>query len=85
MAVHTFLWVVTGHCLRAGIMESRNFFCLMSYPGEISHSDSANRELSNDVLPVVVRLVKIALHTSSHLMPIEARRSAVSTTSDKSS
>ena len=28
MVVHTFLWVVTGHCLRAGIIESRNFFVL---------------------------------------------------------
>ena len=25
---HTFLWVVPGHCLRAGFMESRNFFVL---------------------------------------------------------
>ena len=28
VVVHTFLWVVTGHCLRAGIIESRNFFVL---------------------------------------------------------
>ena len=28
VVVHTFLWVVTGHCLRAGIMESHNFFVL---------------------------------------------------------
>ena len=60
-------------------MESRNFFCLTSYPGDISQSDSANRELSNDVLAVVVRRLKIALHTSSHLTPTEAWRSAVST------
>ena len=72
VVVHAFLWVVPGHCLRAGIMESRNFFCLTLYPGEISHSDSANRELSNDVLPVVVRRIKVAPHTSSHLTPIEA-------------
>ena len=57
----------------------------MSYPGEISHSNSANRELSNNVLLVVVRRRKVALHTGSHLMPIEAWRRAVSTTSDKSS
>ena len=28
MVVHKFLWVVPGHCLRAGFMESRNFFDL---------------------------------------------------------
>ena len=28
MVVHTFLWVVAGHCLRAGIIESHNFFVL---------------------------------------------------------
>ena len=28
MVVHTFLWVVPGHSLRAGFMESRNFFVL---------------------------------------------------------
>ena len=28
MVVHTFLWVVPGHCLRAGFMESRNFLVL---------------------------------------------------------
>ena len=28
MVVHTFLWVVTGHRLRAGIIESNNFFVL---------------------------------------------------------
>ena len=26
--VHTFVWVVAGHCLRAGIIESHNFFVL---------------------------------------------------------
>ena len=30
MAFHTFLWVVPGHCLRAGFMESHNFFVLRS-------------------------------------------------------
>ena len=47
-------------------------FCLTSYPGENSHSNSANRELSNDVLVVELRRRKVALHTSSHLTPIEA-------------
>ena len=28
VVVHTFLWLVTGHCLRAGIIESHNFFVL---------------------------------------------------------
>ena len=28
MVVHTFLWWVTGHCLRASIIESHNFFVL---------------------------------------------------------
>ena len=28
VVVHTFLWVVPCHCLRAGFMESRNFFVL---------------------------------------------------------
>ena len=41
--------------LRAGIIESGNFFCLTSYPGEIAHSNSANRELSNDVQLVELR------------------------------
>ena len=30
-------------------------FCLRSYPGEISHSNLPNRELSNDLWDVVVR------------------------------
>ena len=48
------------------------FFCLGSYPGEISHSSLANQELSNDVRLLEVRPRKVALHTSSHLTPIEA-------------
>ena len=68
--------------LCSGIIESHNFFCLRSYPGEISHSNSAHRELSNDISDVVVRRKKVALHTSSHLTPIEACQSAVSTTSE---
>ena len=56
-------------------------FCLRSYPGEISHSNSAKRELSNDVSLLEVLPRKVALHTSSHLTPIEAWRSAVSTIS----
>ena len=61
MVVHTFLWVVAGHCLRVGIIES-----LTSYPGEISHSNSADRELSIDVSVMELRRREVALHTSSH-------------------
>ena len=64
----------------AGIIKSHNFFCLRSFPDEISHSNSPNREVSNDVSDVVVRRRKVALHIISHLTPTEAWRSAVSTT-----
>ena len=47
-------------------------FCLTSYPGEISHSNSANRELSNGISVMELRRREIALHTSSHLTPTEA-------------
>ena len=47
-------------------------FCLRSYPCEIAHSNSANRELSNDVLLLEMLPRKVALHTSSHHTPIEA-------------
>ena len=63
---------VSSDGLRAGTIESHNFFCLRSYPGEIAHSNSPNRELSNDISDVVVRRRKVAPHTSSHLMPTEA-------------
>ena len=56
------------------------FFSITPYPAEIAYFNSPNRELSNVVLLVEVRPRKIALHTSSHLMPIEAWRKAVSTT-----
>ena len=52
----------------------------MSYPGEILHSNSPNRQLSNDLTDVVMRRRKVALHTSSHLTPTEAWRSPDSTT-----
>ena len=68
--------------LRAGTIESHNFFVVGFYPGEISHSNSPNRELSNDLSDVVVRRRKVALHISSHLMPTEAWRSPDSTTSE---
>ena len=64
------------------LSKAITFFCLRSYPGEISHSNLANRELSNDVSLLEVLPRKVALHTSSHLTPIEAWRSAVSTTSE---
>ena len=47
-------------------------FYLRSYPGEISHSNLAKRELSNDVSLLEVLPRKVALHTSSHLTPTEA-------------
>ena len=46
--------------------------CLRSYHGEISHLNLAKRELSNDVSFLEVFPRKVALHTSSHLTPIEA-------------
>ena len=49
--------------VRAGFIETHNFFCLRPYPGEIAHSNSANRELSNDLSDLVVRRRKVALHT----------------------
>ena len=78
-------WSQTGLLRRPSCRNYRKPYivCLTLCPGEISHSNSAHRELSNDVLVVVVRRRKVALHTSSHLMPIEAWRSAVSTTSHK--
>ena len=57
--------------VRAGIIESPNFFRLTSYPGQISHSNSTNRELSKDVSLLEVLPRKVALHTSSDLTPIE--------------
>ena len=61
--------------LRAGIIESLNF-CLWSYPGDISHLNSPNEELSNDISDVVVRRKKVALtpfHTLHQLKRDEAR------------
>ena len=54
------------------LSKAITFFCLRSYPGEISHSNSPNRELSNDVLLLEVLPRKVALHTISHLTPTEA-------------
>ena len=71
-----------SNSLRTGFIKSHNFFCLRSYPGKISHSNSPNRELSNDLSDVVVRRRKVVLHTSAHLTPTEALRSPDSTTSE---
>ena len=69
-------WVGTGKADKTALVQELSkaitFFCLRSYPGEISHSNSAKRELSNDVSLLEVLPRKVALHTSSHLMPIEA-------------
>ena len=61
------------------LLKAINF---LSYvlSGEIAHSNSANRELSNDLSDVVVRRKKVALRTSSHLTPTETWRSPDSTT-----
>ena len=48
------------------------FFSFTSYIGEIAYFNSPNRELSNDLLDVVVRRRKVALHTSSQPTPTEA-------------
>ena len=74
VAVHTFLGWSQACMLRRP--SRRNYrkpylFCLRSYPGEISHPISAMRELSNDVFLLEVLPRKVALHTSSHLMPVE--------------
>ena len=74
----------------AGLLRQRSYrnyrkpklFCLTFYLGEISHSNSANWELSNNVSLLEVLPRKVALHTSSHLTQIEGWRSAVSTTSE---
>ena len=63
---------VCSEGLRAGTIESHNFFCLRSYPGKISLSNPANRELCSDVLLLEVLPRKVALHTSSYLTPTEA-------------
>ena len=64
------------------LSKAVTFFCLTFYPCEIADLNLTNRELSNDVLLVVVRQRKVALHTSSHLTPTEGWRSADSTTSE---
>ena len=69
-------WVGPGEADKTALVQELSkditFFCLRSYPGEISHSNSAKRELSNDVSLSEVLPRKVALHTSSHLTPIEA-------------
>ena len=74
VAVHTFLgWSQAGLLIQRSCRNYQKplLFCLRSYPGEIVHSNSAYRELYNDVLDVVVRRRKVALHTCSHLTPTE--------------
>ena len=83
VAVHTFFWVGPGKAMRPP--SNRNYrkpslFCLTPYAVEISRSNSANRELSNDVKLLEVRQRKVALHTSSHLVPIEVWQKAAFTT-----
>ena len=54
------------------VQELSKAITFLSYPGEISQSNSAKRELSNDESLFEVLPRKVALDTSSHLMPIEA-------------
>ena len=71
-AAHT---TVTMYARRAVIFlhfRMLLFFSLTSYPGEIAYFNSPNQELSNDVSLLEVLPRKVALHTSSHLRPIEA-------------
>ena len=70
VVVHTFLLVVPGHCLRAGFMESRNFFVLR--PILVKFHIRTRLIESFPTTVVVVRRRKVALHTGSHLTPIEA-------------
>ena len=54
------------------LSKAITFLCLRSYPGEISHTNLAKQALSNDVSLLEVLPRKVALHISSHLLPIEA-------------
>ena len=75
VAVHTFWGVVPKRVAQTDLVQEllkAITFCLRYYPGEISHSNSAHRELSNDISDFVVRRRKDALHTISHLTPTEA-------------
>ena len=59
--------------LRTGTIKSHNFSCLRSYPGEISHSNSANRELSINVSVLVLFRRKVTpFHTLRQLKRDEA-------------
>ena len=74
VAVHTFFGVVPSRAaLTAFVSELSKaiIFCLRSYPGEISHPNSANREISIDVSVLVLRRRKVALHTISHLRQLK--------------
>ena len=73
VAVHTFLRVGPGKADKTALVqELSKAVTFLSYPGEISHSNSANRELSNYVSLLEVLPRKVALHTSSRLTQIEA-------------
>ena len=51
VAVHTFVGVVQSRAAQTAFVQELSkaiIFCLRSNPGEISHSNSPNRELSND-------------------------------------
>ena len=75
VAVHTFLGVVPSRAAHTAFeleLSNAKTFFLRSYRGEISHPNSANRELSVDVWVLVLRRRKVALPTISHLTPTVA-------------
>ena len=83
VVVHTFLGCPNPRLIRWP--SCRNYrkpelFCHTLYPGEIAHSNSANRELFNDVRLMEVRRRKVKLHfTPVHTLCqlIEMGRSAL--------
>ena len=78
-------WVGPGKTDEAAFVQELSkaiTFLSKSYPNEVSHSSWANQELSTAILAVEMRRRKVALHTSSHLTPIEAWWRSVSTTSE---
>ena len=61
--------------LCTGTIESHNFFCLRPYPGENSHSNSPNWELSNGVWVMALYWSKIVDPSSSPCLRTVQRKS----------
>ena len=69
------LWVGPDEADKTALVQELSkaiTFFVLSYTGELSHSNSAKRELSNDVSLLEVLPTNVAHPTSSHLTPIEA-------------